>query len=68
MNKINIMIKPFQSTNYGSPAEGEMYPVDTEKVFWRYLIGGLLSMRLQQAVLLKSIKEKCEGVGNRGLS
>ncbi len=49
-NLIIVMIKPFQSTNYGSSLEGEVFPVDTEKVFWRHIIGGLLSMRLQQAV------------------
>ncbi len=54
--------------NYGSFPEGEVSPVDTEKVFWRYIIGGLLSTRLQQAVLLNSIKEKCEGVRGWGLS
>ncbi len=32
------------------------------------LIGGLLSMRLQQTVLLNSIKVKCESLGSRGLS
>ncbi len=31
-------------------------------------IGGLLSMGLQQAVLLNSIKEKHEGLGSQGLS
>ncbi len=36
--------------------EGEVFPVDTEKVFWRHIIGGLLSTRLQQAVLLNSIR------------
>ncbi len=31
-NLIIVMIKPFQSTNYGSSLEGEVFPVDTEKV------------------------------------
>ncbi len=41
------MIKPFQSTNYGSSLAGEVFPANTEKVFWRHLFGGLLSTRLQ---------------------
>ncbi len=32
-NLIIVMIKPFQSTNYGSSPEGEVFPVDIEKVF-----------------------------------
>ncbi len=64
-NLIIVMRKPFQSTNYGSSPEGKVFPVDTEKVFWRHIIGDLLSTRLQLAVLLNSIKVKCEG---RGLS
>ncbi len=32
-NLIIVMLKPFQSTNYGSSPEGEVFPVDTEKVF-----------------------------------
>ncbi len=48
--------------------EGEVFPVDTKKVFWRHIIGGLLSMRLQQAVLLNSIKETCESLRSHGLS
>ncbi len=67
-NVIIVMIKPFQSTNYGSSPEWEVFPVDTEKVFWRHIIGGLLSTRLQQVVLLNSIKVKCEGLGSQGLS
>ncbi len=59
-----MMIKAFQSTNYGSSPEGEVFPVDTEKVFRRHIIGDLLSTRLQQAVLLNSIKENCEGLGS----
>ena len=56
-NLIIVMIKPIQSTNYGSSPEREVFPVDIEKVFWRHIIDGLLSTRLQQAVLLNSIKE-----------
>ncbi len=44
-----------------------MFPVDTEKVFGQHIIGGLLSMRLQQVVILNSIKKKCESLGSRGL-
>ncbi len=32
-NLIIAMIKPFQSTNYGSSPEEEVFPVDTKKVF-----------------------------------
>ncbi len=60
--------RSFQYTNYGFSGEGEVYPVETAKVLRRHIIGGLLSMRLQQAVLLNSIKEKCEGLGSLGLS
>ncbi len=42
-----------------APPEGEVFPVDIEKVFLRHIIGGLLSTRLQQVVLLNSIKVKC---------
>ena len=44
------------------------FPVDTKKVFLRHIISGLLSTRLQQAVLLNSIKAKREGFGSRGFS
>ncbi len=67
-NLIIVMIKPFQSTSYGSSPEGEVFPINTEKVFRWHIIGGLLSTRLQQAVLLNSIKDKCEGLGSQGLS
>ncbi len=48
--------------------KSEVFLVDTEKVFWWHIIGGLLSTRLQQAVLLNSIQVKCECLGGRGLS
>ncbi len=31
-NLIIVMIKPFQSTNYGSSPEEEVFPIDTKKV------------------------------------
>ena len=37
-------------------------------VLRRHIIGGQLSVRLQQAVVLNSIKENVEGLGSRGLS
>ncbi len=67
-NLVIVMIKHFQSISYGSSPEGEVFPVDIEKVFLQHIIGGLLSTRLQQVVLLNSIKVKCEGLGSRGLS
>ncbi len=67
-NLVIVMIKHFQSISYGYSPEGEVFPVDIEKVFLQHIIDGLLSTRLQQVVLLNSIKVKCEGLGSRGLS
>ncbi len=43
-----------------------MFPINTQKVFRQHIIGGLLSTRLQQAVLHNSIKGKCEGLEVEG--
>ena len=42
-NLIIVMLKRFRSTDYGSSLEGEVFQVDTEKVFWRHIISGLLT-------------------------
>ncbi len=48
--------------------EGRCFWSTLKSVLMGHIIGGLLSISVQQAVLLNSIKEKCEGLGNRGLS
>ena len=62
-NLIIVMTTPFLFTNYTPLWRGEVFPVDTEKVFWRHIIGDWLSMRLQQTVLLNSISDSLGSCG-----
>ncbi len=55
---IIVMIKPFQSTNYGSFLEGEVFQCTPKQYFVMAYNYGLSSTRLQQAVLLYRIKVK----------
>ncbi len=65
---IIVMLKPFQSTNYGSFSRGRGVSRRHQKGIFIdvFIDGGLLSMRLQQAVQLNSIREKCQGLGSQG--
>ncbi len=58
----------FQSTNYDSSPEGEVFPVNTEGCSTAHNWWSVEYKTAASGILLNSsIKEKCEGLGSRGL-